>query len=64
MKKFNRRRLAKALKKIQAKLSPHLSETEHQIFNLAIAKLKRKTNWIKTLRKILETIARIVIKMF
>lgn len=64
MKKVNRKRLAKGLKRIQAKLYSHLSETEHQIFYLAIAELKKKTSWTKTVRKILKTIAEIVMKVF
>ena len=64
MKKLNRKRLAKGLKRIQAKFYSDLSETEHQIFCLGIAELKKKTNWMKTVRKILKTIAEIVMKMF
>lgn len=64
MKKSNRKRLAKGLRRIQAKFYSDLSETEHQFFDLAIAELKKKTNWIKPVRRILKTIVKIMMKMF
>ncbi|HYJ65598.1 MAG TPA: hypothetical protein VEV62_17775 [Parafilimonas sp.] len=62
--KKNRKKLAKGLKRIQAKFYSDLSGTEHQFFNLAIAELKKKTNWIKTVGRILKAIVKIMMKMF
>jgi hypothetical protein len=64
MKKVKHKQLAKGLKRIQAKLYCNLSETEHQIFNLAISALKKKKIWTKTVRKILKTIVKKMMNMF
>ena len=64
MKNVKRKQLPKGLKQIQAKLYCNLSETEHQIFNLAISELKKRKSWTKTARKILKTIVKIMMNMF